>query len=82
MTNSVEPDEAARNELPHLDLHCLKIQLFLSLVLKELRGNKKVNIMMSHCLMLHVLWYKLLMILELNVLNIPVMLLLMFLVYF
>ena len=25
---SVEPDEAAHNELPHLAQHCLQIQLF------------------------------------------------------
>ena len=35
MTNSVDPDEVAHYEPPHQDPHCLKIQLFLSLVLKE-----------------------------------------------
>ena len=35
--NSVDVDEVANYEPPHQDLHCLQIQLFLSLVLKELR---------------------------------------------
>ena len=34
--NSVDPDEAAHYELPHLDLHCLQTQLFFS-VLYELK---------------------------------------------
>ena len=33
--NSVDLDEVAHNEPPHQDLHCLPIQLFFSLVLKE-----------------------------------------------
>ena len=36
MGNSVDLDEVAHKELPHQDLRCLQIQLFLSLVLKEL----------------------------------------------
>ena len=35
MTNSVDPDEVAHDEPPHQDLHCLQIQLFSSLVVKE-----------------------------------------------
>ena len=35
--NSVDLDEVAHYEPPHQDLHCLQIQLFLSLVVKELR---------------------------------------------
>ena len=27
--NSSNPDKAAHSELPHLDLHCLQIQLFI-----------------------------------------------------
>ena len=34
--NSVDPDEAAHFELPHLDLHYLQIHLFLFLVIKVL----------------------------------------------
>ena len=34
--NSVDLDEVAHYEPPHQDLHCLQIQLFASLVLKEL----------------------------------------------
>ena len=37
MANSVDLDEVAPYEPPHQDLCCLQIQLFLSLVLKELR---------------------------------------------
>ena len=33
---SVDLDEVAHYEPPHQDLHCLQIQLFSSLVLKEL----------------------------------------------
>ena len=36
MANSVESDKVAHYEPPHQDLHCLQIQLFSSLVLKEL----------------------------------------------
>ena len=32
-SNSVDPDEVAHFDLPHLDLHCLEIQLFKFLVL-------------------------------------------------
>ena len=35
--NSVDLDEVAHYEPPHQDLRCLQIQLFLSLVVKELR---------------------------------------------
>ena len=34
--NSVDPDEAAHYELPHLDLHCLQIEIFSVLVLYDL----------------------------------------------
>ena len=34
--NSVDLDEVAHDEPPHQDLRCLQIQLFSSLVLKEL----------------------------------------------
>ena len=34
MANSVDPDEVAHYEPPHLDLRCLRIQLSLVLVLK------------------------------------------------
>ena len=34
--NSVDLDEEAHDEPPHQDLRCLQIQLFSSLVLKEL----------------------------------------------
>ena len=39
--NSIDPDEVAHNEPPHLDLHCLNCQLY-SLdknILKICRGN-------------------------------------------
>ena len=36
MANSVDLDEVAHYEPPHQDLRCLKIQLFSSLVVKEL----------------------------------------------
>ena len=36
MANSVDLDEVAHYEPPHLDLRCLEIQLFASLVVKEL----------------------------------------------
>ena len=36
MANSVDPDEPAHNEPSHLDLHCLRIQLFASPWLKVL----------------------------------------------
>ena len=35
--NSVDPDEVAQNEPPHQDLRCVQIQLFSSMVVKELR---------------------------------------------
>ena len=37
--NSVDLDEMAHYEPPHQDLRCLQIQLFLSLVLKELSSE-------------------------------------------
>ena len=36
MANSVDLDEVAHYEPPHEDLRCLQIQLFSSVVLKEL----------------------------------------------
>ena len=36
MANSVDLDEVAHNEPPHQDLRCMQIQLFSSLVVKEL----------------------------------------------
>ena len=36
MANSVDLDEVAHHEPPHQDLRCLQIQLFSSLVLREL----------------------------------------------
>ena len=41
MTNSVDLDEVAHNEPPHQELHCLQIQLFASLVLKELKLQER-----------------------------------------
>ena len=41
--NKVDLDEVAHSEPPHQDLHCLQIQLFLSLVVKELK-NFNVNV--------------------------------------
>ena len=38
MANSVDLDEVAHHEPPHQDLHCLQIQLFLSLALKKLNN--------------------------------------------
>ena len=38
--NSVDLYEVAHHEPPHQDLHCLHIQLFSSLVLKELSSGK------------------------------------------
>ena len=35
-------DELAQNEPPHQDLHCLQIQLYSSLVVKELKQNEKM----------------------------------------
>ena len=37
MANSVDPDETARYELSHLDLHCLQNYLYWSVVMKGLR---------------------------------------------
>ena len=39
-SNSVDLDEVAYFEPPHQDLRCLQIQLFLSLVLKELTAQQ------------------------------------------
>ena len=36
MANSIDPDKATHNELPHLDLHCLQIQLGFFFALKGL----------------------------------------------
>ena len=38
LRNSVDLDEVAHHEPPHQDLCCLQIQLFASLVVKELNG--------------------------------------------
>ena len=38
----VDLDEVAHHEPPHQDLRCLQIQLFLSLVLKELTACAQV----------------------------------------
>ena len=35
--NSVDPDEVAHNEPPHLDLHCLQIQIFSFLEFKAFK---------------------------------------------
>ena len=35
--DSVDLDEVAQYEPPHKDIHCLQLQLFLSLVVKELK---------------------------------------------
>ena len=43
--NCVDLDEVAHYEPPHLDLRCLQIQLFPSLVLKELTCNIHINIL-------------------------------------
>ena len=43
--NSVDPDKAAHNELPHLDLHCLQIRLFFFLNL--LCVNKKLSVLIT-----------------------------------
>ena len=42
--NSVDLDEVAHYEPPHQDLCCLQIQLFSSLVLKELNATRCRNI--------------------------------------
>ena len=44
MANSVDLDEMAHYEPSHQDLRCLRIQLFSSLVVKELRSNIAVSI--------------------------------------
>ena len=41
--NSVDLDEVAHYEPPHQDLRCLQIQLFASLVLKELKLLKELK---------------------------------------
>ena len=41
--NSEDLDEVAHYEPPHQDLHCLQIQLFSSVVLKELPSKMKRN---------------------------------------
>ena len=37
MANSLDPDEAAHNELPHLGLHCLPNQVIAFVVLQGLK---------------------------------------------
>ena len=39
MANSVDTDMMVRNELSHLDLHCLQKYLYWSLGIKRLREN-------------------------------------------
>ena len=49
--DSVDPDEVAHHEPPHQDLRCLQIQLFSSLVVKELKLNlcsDLSNILFTH----------------------------------
>ena len=41
MANSVDLDEVAHYEPPHQDLCCLRVQLILSLVLKDVRTEQK-----------------------------------------
>ena len=51
MANSVDLEEVAHYEPPHQDLRCLQIQLFTSLVLKELfkmNPTEKVIPVYSH----------------------------------
>ena len=43
LANSVDPDETAHNEPPHLDLHCLHRHLYPSTALKGLEKMKTVN---------------------------------------
>ena len=43
MANSVDLDEVAHYEPPHPDLRCLQIQLFSSLVVKELNLARKAD---------------------------------------
>ena len=51
--NCVDLVEVAHNEPPHLDLHCLQILLFSSLVLKELISGVFFLALARHC----ILWY-------------------------
>ena len=41
MQDSVDLDEVAHYEPPHQDLRCLQVQLFFSLVFKELMNRQK-----------------------------------------
>ena len=51
----VDLDEVAHDEPPHQDLLCLQIQLFSSLVLKELNVNRNlICIILKNCLLLQV----------------------------
>ena len=43
--NSVDPDEVAHNEPPHLDLRCLQIQLFK--FFDALRGLRYIILMLA-----------------------------------
>ena len=46
--NRDDQDEAAHNELPHLDLHCLEIRLFHFLMLQGLTIMKiKYSVMLT-----------------------------------
>ena len=47
MANSVYLDEVAHFEPPHQDPHCLQIQLFSSLVVKELMHQQSANHIMN-----------------------------------
>ena len=50
-------DEVAHLEPPHQDLRCLQIQLFSSLVLKELK-EQYVNHSLNRLLLTYSTWYK------------------------
>ena len=44
MANSVDLDEVAHSEAPHKDLRCLQIQLFMSLVHRELNFKSRFHV--------------------------------------
>ena len=49
MANSVDPDETARDEPSHLDLHCLNRYLFWSVGLKGLKRTGHANVYFLGC---------------------------------